>query len=145
MKFVKWDEYTARLERLYQDVQWRVFENIVGIGRGGSLIAAYLASKLGVPTFCPIFVRHVGKGTDMKLVVNDLYKINSLSGRLLVVEDWIVEGRAMTFVLERLPKGTVVTTMTMYCRKGSAFTPEFVGEYVDENEQEISFPYDAMG
>jgi hypoxanthine phosphoribosyltransferase len=145
LKFVKWDEYTKLLEKLYSDVQFRIFDNIVGIGRGGSFIAAYLSSKLGIPTFCPTFVRHIGRGAEMKIVVHDLCQINSLSGRVLVVDDWLVEGRAMNFVIERLPKGAVVTTLVMYCRRGSAFTPEFVGEYVEEKEREISFPYDVLG
>ena len=145
MKFVKWEEYTKLLEKLYSDVQWRIFDNVVAIGRGGSLIAAYLSSKMGIPTFCPAFIRHIGRGPEMKIVVNDLCQINSITGRVLVVEDWLEEGRAMNYILERIPKGAVITTLVMYCRKGSAFTPDFVGEYVDEKEHEISFPYDALG
>lgn len=145
MKIVNWDEYTKLLEKLFNDLQFRDFDNIVAIGRGGSFIAAYLSSKLGLPTFCPTFVRHVGRGAEMKIVVYDLCQIDSLRGRLLVVDDWLAEGRAMKFVLERIPQGTTITTLVMYCRRGSEFKPDIVGEYVKEEEREITFPYDALG
>jgi hypoxanthine phosphoribosyltransferase len=142
---VKWDEYTRLLDKLYNDVQMRRFDNILAIGRGGAFIAAYLSSKLGMPTFCPVFVRHVGRGADMKIVIHDLCQIDSLRGRILVVDDWLCDGRAMKFVLDRIPKGLTITTLVMYCRRGSEFKPDFVGEFVEEKEREIMFPYDALG
>lgn len=142
MKMVDWNEYTRFLEKLYEEVEFHTFDSIVAIGRGGSIIAAYLASKLGIPTFYPIFVRHVGRGTDMKIVAHDIGQIKSLRGKLLVVDDWLCEGRAMKFVLDLIPKGASITTMVMFDRKGSEFKPDFVGEYVEEGEREIMFPYD---
>ena len=145
MKFVEWNDYTGLLDKLFSDVQLRTFDNILAIGRGGSLIAAYLSSKLGLPGFCPAFVRHVGRGQDMKIVANDWCQIDSLKGRLLVVDDWLCDGRAMIYVLDRVPKGAIITTLVMYCRRGSGFRPDFVGEFVEEDEREIMFPYDAIG
>ena len=145
MKFVEWDEYTKLLEKLFNNVQFKNFDNIVAIGRGGSIIAAYLSSKMGIPTFCPTFVRHVGRGVEMKIIVHDLCQMDSLYGSLLVVDDWLCEGRAMKFVLERIPQGTTATTLVMYCRRNSEFKPDFVGEYVNEEEREIMFPYDVIG
>ncbi len=145
MKFVEWDEYTKLLEKLFNYVQLRSFDCIVGIGRGGSIIAAYLSSKMGQPTFCPTFVRHVGRGAEMKILAHDLCQIDSLRGKLLVVDDWLCDGRAMNFVLDRIPQGAMITTLVMYCRRGSEFKPDFVGEYVEEKEREIRFPYDALG
>ena len=145
MKIVKWDEYTELLTKLYDKVKLQNFDEIVAIGRGGSIIGAYLASKIGLPTFHTIFVRHVGRGKELKIVVHDLGDIKSLRGKLLIVDDWLVEGRAMKFVLDLIPKGASVTTMVMFARKGSEFKPDFVGAYVDENEREIMFPYDALG
>ena len=145
MKFVTWEDYTKLLEKLFNHVRFKNFDNIVGIGRGGSIIAAYLSSKLGIPMFCPTFVRHVGRGTEMSIKVYDLCQTESLRGNLLVVDDWLCEGRAMNFVLERIPQGTTITTLVMYNRRGSEFKPDVVGEYVNEEEREIMFPYDAMG
>ncbi|MCJ7630962.1 phosphoribosyltransferase [Candidatus Bathyarchaeota archaeon] len=145
MKFVKWDEYTKLLDKLFDDVQMKTFDNILAIGRGGSIIAAYLSSRMGIPTFCPAFVRHVGRGAEMKIVVNDFCQIDSLRGKLLVVDDWLCDGRAMNFVLNKIPQGTTITTLVMYCNRGSEFKPDFVGEFVEEEEREIMFPYDALG
>ncbi len=145
MKIVKWEEYTKLLDKLFDYVQMKTFDNILAIGRGGSIIAAYLSSRMGIPTFCPTFVRHVGRGAEMKIVVNDFCQIDSLRGRLLVVDDWLCDGRAMNFILNKIPQGTTITTLVMYCRRGSDFKPDFVGEFVEEEEREIMFPYDALG
>ena len=145
MKIVNWIEYTKLLEKLYNDIRLRNFDGIVAIGRGGCIIGAFLASKLGLPTFYPIFVRHVGRGREMKIVAYDLGQVKSLSGRFLVVDDWLCDGRAMKFVLNLIPKEATVTTLVMFNRKGSEFKPDLVGTYVEEKERDIMFPYDALG
>ena len=65
MMIVTWNEYTNLLDKLYDEIRLRTFDCVVGIGRGGSLVAAYMSSKLGIPTFCPTFVRHTGEGKSM--------------------------------------------------------------------------------
>lgn len=153
MKLVEWDEYTTLLDKLNESIQLRSFDGIVAIGRGGCIIGAFLASKLGLPTFYPVFVRHVGRGNNVRIVahdtissfINTLAQTEFLQGNFLVVDDWLCEGRAMKFILDRMPKGASVTTMVMFNRKGSEFKPDYVGEYLEEEEREIMFPYDALG
>lgn len=142
MKLVEWSEYTELLKKLAEAVRAHSFDNIVAIGRGGGIMAAYIGSKQGIPTFLPVFVRHVKRDGEVKLAASEQCDVTSLSGRLLVVDDSLIHGRAMQFVLDMLPKNTSVKTMVMCCRKGSEFKPDFVGAYVDENEREIVFPYD---
>jgi hypoxanthine phosphoribosyltransferase len=153
LKIVEWDEYTSLLDKLFERIQLRSFDGIVAIGRGGCIIGAYLASKLGLPTFYPVFVRHVGRGPNVRIVAHDtismymerLAQTRPVQGNFLVVDDWLAEGRAMTFVLDRMPKQISATTMVMFNRKGSKFKPDYVGAYVEEEERDIMFPYDAMG
>ncbi len=145
MRIVTWPEYTELLKKLYEEIQLRDFDSIAAVGRGGSLVAAYLASKIGLPFFYPIFVRHVGRGKEMKIVAEDLGKVKRLKGRILLVDDWNVEGRALRYVLNLIPKSATVTTLVMFCRTGSEFKPDYVGEYVEESEREILFPYDPIG
>lgn len=153
MRIVEWDEYAQLLDKLYTAIQLRSFDAIVAIGRGGSIIVAYLASKLGLPTFYPIFVRHVGRGRNTHIVADDtlslfmgqLAKIPSIHGLFLVVDDWLCEGHVMLYVLDRMPQKAAMTTLVMFNRKGSEFTPDYVGAYVDEDERDIVFPYDAIG
>jgi len=148
LKLVSWNEYTELLKKLGEDLGASSFDGIVGIGRGGCIMAAYLASKLGVPTFTSVFVRHVVKqdAEIVKLEVHDLGimrdNIKSLSGRLLVVDDSLVQGRAMKFVLDQIPRNARVTTLAMYVRTGAEFKPDFVGAYFDEKERDVIFPYD---
>ena len=78
----------------------------------------------------------------MKIIEHDLGNVHSLTGNVLVVDDWLCEGRAMKYVLNLLPDGANVMTLVMYDRHGSAFTPNFVGMYLDEDQREILFPYD---
>ena len=144
MKVVEWQEYTELLQKLSQDVELRSFDGIVAIGRGGCIIGAYLASKMGIPAIYPIFVRHVGRGKEMKIVTHDLGQVKSLGGRLLVVDDWLCDGRAMQYVLNLIPKTATVTTLVMFNRKGSEFKPDIVGRYLGETEREIFFPYDPI-
>jgi hypoxanthine phosphoribosyltransferase len=141
MKYVDWDEYTTLLKKLLEDIRAHSFDGIVGIGRGGSIIAAYLGSKAGIPTFTPVFVRHVREGDQTRLVTPES-DIGSLSGRLLVVDDSLIHGSAMRLVLGLLPKNTLAKTLVMYCRKDSEFKPDFVGAYFEESEGEIVFPDD---
>lgn len=141
MKYVDWDEYITLLKKLLEEIRAHSFDGIVGIGRGGSIIAAYLGSKAGIPTFTPVFVRHVKEGDQVRLVTPES-DVGSLKGRLLIVDDSLIHGTAMRFVLGLLPRNTSTKTLAMYCRKGSEFKPDFVGSYVDESEEEIVFPDD---
>ncbi len=142
LKIVTWEEYTELLEKLNREVMLKSFDGIVAIGRGGAIIGAYLASRMGIPTFYPVFIRHVGRGKDMQIVAHDLGRLNSLRGKLLIVDDWLCEGRAMRYILNRLPKEATPTTLVMYCRTGSEFKPDIVGKYVEEEKRLILFPYD---
>lgn len=144
MIFVEWDEYTKLLEEVYQKVYLRKFDGIVAIGRGGCIIGAYLASKLGIPTFCPVFVRHVGRGPSMKVTTLQ-EQITALNGNLLVVDDWLCDGRAMSSVLELLPKSASITTLVLVNRRGSKVKPDIVGKYVENDEREVMFPYGTIG
>ena len=129
---------------MFQDIELRSYDGIIAIGRGGCFIGAYLASKMGIPALHPVFIRHVGRGKEMKIVAHDIGQVKSLSGRLLVVDDWLCDGRAMRYVLDLIPNTASVTTLVMFNRKGSELKPDIVGRYLDESEREIFFPYDPI-
>lgn len=145
MKIVDWFEYTNLLKNLHDQVRMRTFDNIVAIGRGGSIIAAYLSSKLGIPTFCPVFIRHIDEAGETKIIEHDICMLNSLKGRFLIVDDWLCDGIAMQYLINKLPKDATVTTLVMFNRRGSAFKPGIVATYLDEVEREILLPYDPTG
>ena len=146
MKIVSWNEYSDILKKVYEDVRFTQFDNIIAIGRGGSIIGAYLASKLGIPTFHPIFLRHVNKMGNKRIedtapAMRD--QINSLRGRLLIVDDYLRDGLAMKYVLDLISEKASAQTLVMYNRKGSELKPDIVGAYIEDTE--ISFPYDVFG
>lgn len=141
VKIISWREYTDLLPRLYDKVQYRDFDAIVAIGRGGTMVGSYLASKLGIPKIHSIFVRHVGRGREMKIVADEVDQIKDLHGSLLVVDDWLCEGRAMRYVLNLLPKNASITTLVLFNREGSEFKPDIVGTYLNKDERDIILPY----
>jgi hypoxanthine phosphoribosyltransferase len=144
LKIVDWDEYKELLVKLYEKIKLDEFNEIVAIGRGGSIIGAFLASKLGIPTFYPIFLRHVGTGRNRR--VEDIKpqeeKIKNLTGNILVVDDFLRDGLAIKYVLNLISKKASIKTLVMYDRKGSEFKPDFGGEYIIDTE--ITFPYDVF-
>lgn len=144
MKMVNWSEYEEALKKLHKQLELHEFDDMVAIGRGGSIVAAYLSSKMGVPVFHTVFIRHSGHGRELKIIPEDLDHARFLRGRLLLVDDSLIDGRAMRYVLDLLPKTASVVTSVAFCRKGSNFKPEFVGEYTDEKERQIIFPYDPV-
>ena len=146
MKIVTWTEYSDILKKVYEEIQLKQFTNVIAIGRGGSIVGAYVASKLGIPTFHPIILRHVDTGRkksigDISLSVRD--QIRSLGGRLLIVDDYLRDGLAMKYVLELISENASVETLVLFNHKGSKFKPDIVGKYISETE--ISFPYDVLG
>ena len=143
---VSWNEYSEILKKMHEDIKFKQFDNIIAIGRGGSIVGAYLASKLGIPTFYPIFLRHVNKMgkksiEDISPTVRN--QIKSLIGNLLIVDDYLRDGLAMKYVLDLISKKASAETLVMYNRKGSEFKPDRVGKFIEETE--ISFPYDILG
>lgn len=145
MKIVDWDEFKELLVKLYRQIELDEYTEIVAIGRGGSIIGAYLASKLGIPTFYPIFLRHVGTGKERRVEdirSQDEAKIRNLTGSILVVDDYLRDGTAMKYVLRLISKKASAKTLVMYNRKGSEYRPDFVGEYITDTE--VTFPYDVF-
>ena len=145
MKIVDWDEFKELLVELYEKIELGEFNEIVTIGRGGSIIGAYLASKLGIPTFYPIFLRHIGTGRERR--VEDIRpkeeeKIKNLTGSILVVDDYLRDGSAMKYVLNLISKKASTKTLVMYDHRGSEYKPDFVGKYIIDTE--ITFPYDVF-
>jgi hypoxanthine phosphoribosyltransferase len=146
LKIINWNEYSEILKKVYEDLKFKQFQNIIAIGRGGSFIAAYLASKLGIPTFYPVFLRHVGlietrTIDDIPPHVRD--QIKSFTGNLLIVDDYLREGLAMKYILDLISKEATVETLVLYKRKDSEFETDIVGKYIEDTE--ISFPYDVLG
>jgi len=141
LKRISWKEYTDLLEQLYDKIKLRTFNHIVGIGRGGCLLASYLASKLGIPFFHAVFVGHrIKHNQEIEIIVHDIGQIETLTGSVLVVDDWLEKGRVMNFTLNHIPKEARITTLVMFCKTNSECKPDIFGKYVEDDV--ILFPYD---
>lgn len=141
MKRISWKEYTHLLAQLYDKIKLRTFDSIVGIGRGGCLLASYLASKLGIPLIYPVFIGHrIKHDQNVEIIVHDLGQIETLTGSVLIVDDWLGKGRVMNYTLNHIPKEARITTLVMFCKTNSEFKPDMIGKYVEDDV--ILFPYD---
>ena len=141
LKRISWNEYIELLEKLNDKIKFRKFDSIVSIGRGGCIIASYLASKLGIPLIHPVFVGHrVKHDNTVEIIAYDTGKIETLTGSILVVDDWMEKGRVMNYTLDHIPKQARVTTLVMVCKAESECKPDVIGKYVKDDV--ILFPYD---
>ncbi len=141
LKRISWEEYTHLLEQLYEKIKLRSFDNIVGIGRGGCILASYLASKLGIPLIHPVFIRHhIKPDKDVEIIVHDVGQIETLTGSVLIVDDWMEKGRVMNYTLNLIPKEARITTLVMFCKTKSECKPDVFGKYIEDDI--ILFPYD---
>ena len=137
--FITWTEFGNLCEKLYEDIALLQFDGIVGIGRGGVMIGAYLAHKMGLPLY-PVFVRHIGRGEDMTVVADDLGHIEKfVRGSVLLVDDWLITGKAMSLVKSYVSNRVYVRTAVMVCNPDSDFKPDYVGLY---SRDEIHYVYD---
>jgi len=138
-QFIDWVEYGQLCEKLFKDIMTLQLDGIVGIGRGGVMLGSYLAHKMRIPLYTA-FVRHVGTGDNMKIEIDDLGKVVSFpGGNFLLVDDWLVSGKAMGVVLDNVSDPVYVRTAVMVCNPDSELKPDYVSLY---SRNKIHFPYD---
>jgi hypoxanthine phosphoribosyltransferase len=141
LKRIGWKEYIDLLEQLHNKIRFRQFDSIVSIGRGGCLLASYLASKLGIPLIHTVFIGHrVKHDKTVEIIAHDMGGIETLTGSVLVVDDWMEKGRVMNYTLKHIPREARVTTLVMFCKTDSECKPDIFGKYVEDDA--ILFPYD---
>lgn len=139
MKFIDWKEFTSLCDKLSEDIAEVTIDGIIGIGRGGLIIGGILAHRKAVPLY-PVFVRHQGFTEDTPVVVEDLGKIKSLMhGTLLITDDVLVTGKAMSFVKSQMHSGVTVKTLVVVCHKSAKEKPDYIGVVMDDLPV---FPYE---
>jgi hypoxanthine phosphoribosyltransferase len=137
--FIGWSEFGRLCTKLYNDTWSLNLDAIVGIGRGGLMIAAYLAHKLDVPLYS-VFVRHVRTGGSKHIEVDDIQDLAQFTGSsILLVEDWLVHGQAINVVKQHLPNFVNVHTLALVAHPDNEEDLDYVGLLTRD---EIHFPYD---
>jgi hypoxanthine phosphoribosyltransferase len=137
VKILEWNEIIDLCERLYDELMLKNFDGIIPIGRGGTIIGAILASKLGTRIY-PVFVVHDGKGDEKETTLARLGVASDLKGgRYLLVDDQCFTGETFDLIKEALPK-LRLETATLICRE-KQYHPDYYTLSVDE---EVMFPYE---
>lgn len=136
MKIIGWNELIKLCIDLHTQLRMKTYDGIISIGRGGTIIGAILASRLGTRLY-PVFVLHRGKG---KRKTTEIVRLDSApklpSGKYLLVDDQSYTGETFELVKEHLPHFRLETA-AIICRK-ERYSPDY---YVLSVDEETMFPY----
>jgi hypoxanthine phosphoribosyltransferase len=136
-KILDWDDFIKLCDGLYDKLMLKNFDGIISIGRGGTIIGAIIASKLGTRLH-PVFVVHKGKGKVKETNIVQLGVTSELKGgRHLLVDDQCFTGETFDLVKEALPN-LHLKTASIICRK-KQYRPDY---YTLSTNEEIMFPYE---
>ncbi len=138
--FIGWSEFGRLCTKLYNDIWALHLDGIAGIGRGGLMIAAYLAHRMDIPLYS-VFVRHTQISGEEQIEIDDVRDLKQFTGSsILLVEDWVVHGHAMKTVKQQLPAFVNAHTLAMVANPDSDEHIDYVGLLTRD---EIHFPYDT--
>jgi hypoxanthine phosphoribosyltransferase len=113
------------------------FDGIISIGRGGTIVGAILASKLGTRIH-PVFVVHSGKGQGKSTEIAQLGIAPELSGgKYLLVDDKCFTGETFS-LLKKTLNNLNIETASIFCNSNQ-FSPDY---YAYSTEEETIFPYE---
>jgi hypoxanthine phosphoribosyltransferase len=136
MKIIGWNELIKLCNDLHNKIMMKTYSGIIPIGRGGTIIGAILASKLGTRLY-PVFVLHRGKGS---IKTTEIIRLDSAPklplGKYLLVDDECYTGETFDLLKKHLPH-LRLETASIICRK-ERYSPDY---YVLSIDEETIFPY----
>jgi len=141
--FLSWREQEKLTEKLVSKLDPREFNLIIGIARGGLVLAAILSDYLNLPMGIIAAESYpVGKlaRDENKIKISKVATISPLEGSLLLVDDLADTGKTLSGVeryLRSVEEVNRVQTATLYKKPWSKFTPTY---FVAETTKFIVFP-----
>jgi len=103
VNMLRWDEFTGLCDDLYKQLMLKNYDGIISIGRGGTIVGAIMASKLGARIY-PVFVVHRSEGSNKSTEIVRLGATADLKdGRYLLVDDKCVTGETFDLLRKALP------------------------------------------
>jgi hypoxanthine phosphoribosyltransferase len=137
MNILRWEEFTSLCDDLYKKLMLKNYDGVISIGRGGTIVGAIMASKLGARIY-PVFVVHRNEGNDKSTEIVRLGATTGLKGgRYLLVDDKCVTGETFDLLAKALPN-LDLETASLICRE-KQYTPDYCALFVDE---ETVLPYE---
>lgn len=137
MKILEWNDFIHLCNRLYKDLMTKHFDGIISIGRGGTIVGAILASKLGTRIH-PVFVVHSGKRQGESTKIAQLGIAPELNGgKYLLVDDNCFTGETFT-LLKKTLNNLSLETASIFCNR-EKYRPDY---YAHSTEEETIFPYE---
>ncbi len=114
--------------RLADKLAGQQFDHIVGIPRGGLIVAAGLGYRLDIPRIEPIVIDYVrdGNGRAHPTAAYSLERFRT-GQRILLVEDGTDTGRLLNFArLHLVGRGAPadIVTAALWVRRGSPYRPD---------------------
>jgi hypoxanthine phosphoribosyltransferase len=137
MKILEWNDFIDLCNSLYKDLMAKNFDGIISIGRGGTIVGAILASKLGTRIH-PVFVLHSGKGQGESTKIAQLGITSEINGgRYLLVDDKCFTGETFT-LLKKTLNNLSLETASIFCNS-KQYSPDY---YAYSTDEETIFPYE---
>ena len=125
-----WNEFDDCVDYIVQAIksQNTNFHGVAGLPRGGLPLAVTLSHRLQIPYF------DLNNKTEFK-------KFNKEGNNLLIVDDISDGGNTFIKLLEKINGPANITTAALLKRRGTAYTPKFVGMEILGSEW-IIFPWE---
>ena len=143
MKHIKysWDEFEADCKKLALKINIEEFDCIVGITRGGMVIATLLAELLAKKELYSIgYNRYKGDERGDELVRIGTVHQDLKDKRILLVDDISDTGDTLaTAVHDLINKGNKLVTATIHYSKETSLMPDLT---IKETKDWIDYPWD---
>ena len=137
VKILEWNEIIDLSNNLSAKLTFKNFDGIISIGRGGAIMGAILASRLGTRLYT-VFVTHRGKGVDKETKIVRLDVTPELKeGRYLLVDDQCSSGESFELIKKNLAN-LHLESASLICHE-KVYHPDY---YELSTDEEVIFPYE---
>jgi hypoxanthine phosphoribosyltransferase len=146
---ISWSEYSSHLDfivdRVKNDIKDIKEYDIVGLSRGGLILAASLAYKLDIKNVFSIGIRsYSDEKTQQDFFVYQSVNVPDLKKHILIVDDISDTGDTFNYLLKhlyRLEPEMNIVTISLVTKNKTAHKPNYSSkEY--EHDVWVEFPWD---
>jgi hypoxanthine phosphoribosyltransferase len=146
---ISWNEYNSHLDSIVNNIQNDIKDvesyDIVGLSRGGLILAASLAYKLDIKNVFSMGIRsYSDKKEQQDFFVYQSVNVPDLKRKIFIVDDISDTGDTFNYLLKhfyRLEPEMSITTVSLVTKNKTAHNPNYSSkEY--EHDVWVEFPWD---
>jgi hypoxanthine phosphoribosyltransferase len=146
---ISWSEYSSHLDFIVNNIQNDIKDvesyDIVGLSRGGLILAASLAYKLDIKNVFSMGIRsYSDKKEQQDFFVYQSVNVPDLKRKIFIVDDISDTGDTFNYLLKhlyRLEPEMSITTVSLVTKNKTTHNPNYSSkEY--EHDVWVEFPWD---